>query len=293
MSKSAFARAFGALVLVFAAGCGKGDPVPEQKGDPKAQPKGGDRGAVVYSQFCAACHGPEGKGDGTVALPNPARAFTARPWRTAEAPTAEVIRKATLEGVPAAGMAGFRTLPAADLDAVVEHVLKLSKSGAPTAKAEKPDAKLFAAAGFADLTGTAAPPLLLADARGTETRLTDVRGKLVLLHFWGVGCAVCQKEVPALLALEKAHAGRLRVLHVCTDEPDVSAAQKVIEAAAPGAVAHVEANDLGLARYQVQALPTVWLVGPDGGAIGKSSGAKDWTAEPQTQLVARWLPPAK
>lgn len=288
MSNGAYRRAFGALVVLAAVGCGKGDPAPEPKPEPK-----GDRGAVVYSQFCAACHGPEGKGDGAVALAQPARAFTARPWRTAAEPTPDVVRKATLEGVPAAGMAAFRSLPAADLDAVVEHVMKLSKGSAPAARIEKPDAKLFAAAGFADLTGTAAPPLLLADSKGAETRLTDLRGKLVLLHFWGVGCAVCQKEVPALQALEKAHAGRLRVLHVCTDEPDVKVAQKVLEAASPGAVAQVEANDLGLARYQVQSLPTVWLVGPDGGAVGKSSGAKDWTAEAQSQLLARWLPPAK
>jgi mono/diheme cytochrome c family protein len=286
MSNGGFARAFGALVLAFAAGCGKKEP------EPKPEPKG-DRGALVYAQYCAACHGPEGKGDGTVTLPKPARAFTARPWRTGPEPTADLVRKATLEGVPAAGMSGFRNLSAAELDAVVEHVMKLSKTGAPTAMADGPEAKLFAAAGFADLTGTAAPPLLLADSKGTETRLSDLRGKLVLLHFWGVGCAVCQKEVPALQALEKAHAGRLRVLHVCTDEPDVSAAQKVLESASPGAVAQVEANDLGLARYQVQSLPTVWLVGPDGGALGKSSGAKDWTAEAQSQLVARWLPLAK
>jgi thiol-disulfide isomerase/thioredoxin len=292
MSNGGFARAFGALVLAVAAGCGQKEPAPEPKGEPKAEPKG-DRGAVVYAQFCAACHGPEGKGDGAVVLATPARAFTARPWRTGPEPTPELVRKATLEGIPAAGMAGFRSPSKDDLAAVVEHVLKLSKSGPPTAKVEKPDAKLFAAAGFANLTGTAAPPLLLTDAKGTETRLSDLTGKLVLLHFWGVGCAVCQKEVPALQKLEQAHAGRLRVLHVCTDEPDVRAAQKVLEAAAPGAVAHVEANDLGLARYQVQALPTVWLVGPDGGAIGSSSGAKDWTAEPQAQLLARWLPPAK
>lgn len=291
MSKGASKRAFGALLLVAAVGCGKGDPAPEPKPEPKAPT--GDRGAVVYQQYCAACHGPEGKGDGTLALPQPARSFASRPWRTGPEPTAELIRKATLEGIPAAGMAGFRNLPAADLDAVVKHVEKLAKTGAPTARVQTDTEKALAAAGFTNLAGTVPPPLLLADAKGTETRLSDLTGKLVLLHFWGTNCAICLKEVPTLDALEKAHAGRLRVLHVCTDEPDVRAAQKVLDASAPGAVAQVEANDLGLARYQVQVLPTVWLVGPDGTALARSSGAKDWTAEAQTQLVARWLPPAK
>jgi thiol-disulfide isomerase/thioredoxin len=286
MSNWASQRAFGALLLVAAlTGCGKGDPAPE----PKAEPKGGDRGALVFQQFCAGCHGPEGKGDGTIVLAQPARSFASRPWRTGPEPTPELIRKVTLEGIPAVGMAGFRNLSAPDLDAVVAHVQKLATAGAPTARVQPEGAKALAAAGFAEVAGPA-PPLLLVDARGTETRLSQLGGKLVLLHFWGTGCAHCQKEIPALDALEKAHAGRLRVLHVCTDEPDAKAAQQVLDRSAPGAAAQVEANDLGLARYQVQALPTVWLIGPDGAAIGKSSGAKDWTAEPQTGLVARLLP---
>jgi mono/diheme cytochrome c family protein len=250
-----------------------------------------DRGPLVYQAYCASCHGPDGHGDGASAaeLRPPPRDFAARPWRTE--PTPEAIRRATLDGIPGTGMASFRTLPPADLDAVVAHVHRLATAGPVAVQTPSADEKALAAAGFVSLLGTAPPPLALTDAAGRSVRLKDHAGKLVLLHFWGTGCAHCIKEVPALTALERRHPGRLAVLHVCTDEDDAAAAQAVLDRVAPGAAAFTEETGLGVARYGVQSLPTVWLVGPDGTAVGRAAGARDWAADPQAKLIEHFLPP--
>ncbi|AWM39912.1 Thiol-disulfide oxidoreductase ResA [Gemmata obscuriglobus] len=266
-------------------------PAPDQT-QPAPAPVA-DRGPLVYQMYCASCHGPDGHGDGTAsaALRPPPRDFAARPWRFA--PTPEAIRRVTFDGIPGTAMASFRSLPPADLDAVVAHVERLAAGGGGSVKPLSADAQLLAAAGFTDLTGAAPPPLSLLDARDRTTRLADLKGQLVLLHFWGTNCTHCVKEVPALQRLEHEHAGRLKVLHVCTDADTPADAQAVLDKFAPGAPALVEASGVGAARYEVQALPTVWLIAPDGTAVGRSSGAKDWAAGPQTKLLARWLPPAK
>ena len=290
-----------AASLVVAATSGVGWGVGTWKKHPPAAPTphadappasaGADRGPLVFQVYCASCHGPDGHGDGAsaAALRPPPRDFAARPWRFE--PTPESIRRVTLEGIPGTGMASFRTLPPADLDAVAAHVHRLATNGPAVEKPKSEDEQMLAAAGFADLSGTAPPPLLLTDAANKEARLSDFAGRLVVLHFWGTGCVHCVKEIPALDRLERQFAGRLKVLHVCTDEDDPAAAQKVLDRAAPGATALTEANGLGLARYEVQSLPTVWLIAPDGKAIGRGEGAKDWADEAMTKLIARRLPP--
>ncbi|HEY1192038.1 MAG TPA: c-type cytochrome [Gemmata sp.] len=292
--------ALGAIGIAVGAGWAVGKLRPARPAPSPAAPTvepapGSDpqRGELVFAVYCASCHGPDGHGDGSAAamLRPPPRDFAARPWRFA--PTPEAIRKVTRDGIPGTAMASFRTLPPADLDAVVAHVERLATAGPVTEKPPSEDARLLAAAGFTDLTGTVPPPLVLTDARDRLTRLPDLKGKLVVLHFWGTGCTHCVKEIPTLDRLGREHAGQLVVLHVCADADTPADAQKVLDKLAPGAVAHVEATGLGVARYEVQALPTVWLIAPDGSAIGRSSGAKDWTAEPQTRLLAQWFPPAK
>ena len=42
------------------------------------------------------------------------------------------------------------------------------------------------------------------DSVGKPIRLSELRGKVVLLHFWGSWCPPCQRELPELLKLQQA-----------------------------------------------------------------------------------------
>lgn len=48
--------------------------------------------------------------------------------------------------------------------------------------------------------GQAAPDFTLVDLNGNKLSLNDLRGKTVLLNFWGSWCEPCRKEMPALQA---------------------------------------------------------------------------------------------
>ena len=64
---------------------------------------------------------------------------------------------------------------------------------------------LTAEAAAAQPVGTARtmrfPDLLLTDPGGAPTKLSDLRGRIVFLHFWGSWCAPCQVEFPELQRL--------------------------------------------------------------------------------------------
>ena len=52
-----------------------------------------------------------------------------------------------------------------------------------------------------------APNLTLRNLSGEKVKLTDYRGKIVVLNFWATWCGPCREEMPMLVEAEKAWAG--------------------------------------------------------------------------------------
>lgn len=46
-----------------------------------------------------------------------------------------------------------------------------------------------------------APDFTLADLKGNQIKLSDLKGKVVLLNFWGTWCGPCRKEIPDFVKL--------------------------------------------------------------------------------------------
>ena len=50
-----------------------------------------------------------------------------------------------------------------------------------------------------------APPVVLRDINGRTVRLTDFKGKVVLLNFWATWCPPCRAEVPDLVKWQRQY----------------------------------------------------------------------------------------
>jgi cytochrome c-type biogenesis protein len=65
----------------------------------------------------------------------------------------------------------------------------------------------------------AAPDVQFATLDGGSLRLTDLRGRVVLLNFWATWCIPCRSEIPALSSMQKALLGEgLTVVGVSYDD---------------------------------------------------------------------------
>jgi peroxiredoxin len=52
-----------------------------------------------------------------------------------------------------------------------------------------------------------APDFQLTSADGTRMKLSDSRGKVVLLNFWATGCGGCVLEIPSFVEIAKTYKG--------------------------------------------------------------------------------------
>jgi peroxiredoxin len=108
-----------------------------------------------------------------------------------------------------------------------------------------------------------APDFTLKDQTGRTVRLTDFRGRVVLLNFWATWCVDCNVEVPWFSEFQRKYRPTgLTVLGVSLDDnwAPIPAAMKRWQMTYP-----VLLSDATVTRlYGVDALPLTVLIGRDG-----------------------------
>ena len=59
------------------------------------------------------------------------------------------------------------------------------------------------------------PKLSLKDIQGRSLKLSDYKGKVVLVNFWATWCVPCRTEIPDLIKLQRSYRARgLRILGI-------------------------------------------------------------------------------
>lgn len=121
-----------------------------------------------------------------------------------------------------------------------------------------------------------APDFALEDIDGDLTRLSDFRGRWVLLTFWATWCGPCRSEMPSLQRLwERQGADGLAVVAVAVGSDPGNAADFVHRNGLTFPVLLDQGDRVGNA-YRASSIPLTYLVDPEGMLVGIARGARDW-----------------
>jgi cytochrome c biogenesis protein CcmG/thiol:disulfide interchange protein DsbE len=153
---------------------------------------------------------------------------------------------------------------------------------------ETPSAGLVSASFKAAGDRKTAPDFMLADSSGKAVRLSDFRGKAVLLNFWATWCAPCKLEIPWFVEFERNYGHRnFAVLGVSMDEDGWKAVNPYMEAVKVNYPVVIGNDEVSKAFGGIESLPVTLLIDKAGriasvhvGLCGKG----DYEAEIKTLL---------
>jgi peroxiredoxin len=130
-----------------------------------------------------------------------------------------------------------------------------------------------------------APDFELKDMNGNTVKLSDLRGKKVMINFWATWCKYCVQEMPDLMKLQEAHKDDLVILYVNVGESKETI-QKFIEEHKLTGTILLDDKMTVASLYGVDAYPTTYAINEKGEVITYMRGMMEYeTMEQMFNLI--------
>jgi peroxiredoxin len=122
---------------------------------------------------------------------------------------------------------------------------------------------------------SAAPDFTLESLDGKSMRLSDLRGKAVLLNFWATWCGPCKIETPWLVDLQNQYGSQgLQVVGVAMDDSGKEDIAKFAKEMGVNYPVLLGKESVGDAYGVIPALPESFFIGRDGKIVDKIIGLR-------------------
>ena len=164
----------------------------------------------------------------------------------------------TMAGTPEAGAGGLRSLATGPLAAFLVH----------------PDPKSL-------------PDIAFQDGDGKPLKLSDWKGRVVLINLWATWCAPCRKEMPDLSRLQtELGSDQFEVVAISVDRKGAAASSAFLrETGAENLKLYVEPTTAIVNELQSPGLPATILVDRQGRERGRLLGPADWASPEAIALI--------
>jgi thiol-disulfide isomerase/thioredoxin len=142
------------------------------------------------------------------------------------------------------------------------------------------------------------PDLAFEDADGKPKKLSDWRGRTVLVNLWATWCVPCRKEMPALEALQERLGGpdfQVVAVNVDTRDPDKPKSfMKEANLTRLGYFSDQKAKTFQDLKQMGRAvgMPTSVLVDARGCEIATLAGPAEWDSDEAVKLITAAVKPA-
>ena len=107
--------------------------------------------------------------------------------------------------------------------------------------------------------------LTLKDIQGRYVRLSDYRGKVVLVNFWATWCPPCRKEIPDLVRLQREYRSRgLQVIGVTYPPQKLAEVRRFVGRAKVNYPVGLGTKETKVLFTSSETLPMTIVIGKDG-----------------------------
>lgn len=132
----------------------------------------------------------------------------------------------------------------------------------------------------------AAPDFSLTDMDGATHRLSDYRGKVVLVNFWATWCPPCKAEMPSMERLYAQFQDRdFELLAVNAEVDGLEVLPDFLQKHPHTFPIPVDTEGDVQVKYGVFRFPESFIIGRDGKVVEHIIGARDWSDNQTIQLI--------
>jgi peroxiredoxin len=123
----------------------------------------------------------------------------------------------------------------------------------------------------------AAPDFQVRTPDNGMLRLSDLKGKVVLLNFWATWCEPCREEMPSMERLHRAYRGRgLVVVAISLDSQGASVVKPFVKKFALTFPVGLDPKMAVRESYGVWAVPSTFIIDRAGRRVLFANGAREW-----------------
>ena len=134
------------------------------------------------------------------------------------------------------------------------------------------------------------PDFQYPDLTGKHHKLSDFKGKVVILAFFATWCPLCEEEMPKLSALQKKYGDQgFTVLAVSVDRAGPGFVQKWAKNKKLNYPIFHDQTWSSRRTHNVRYVPTVYLIDRDQQLVAWVVGVTDWSSDQASGIIRRIL----
>lgn len=131
-----------------------------------------------------------------------------------------------------------------------------------------------------------APEVIVNSLAGAPLKLSDLKGKVVLLNFWATWCPPCRSEIPSMMKLNKTMAGKpFQMVAISIDEGGKPAIESFFQESGFSLPAYTDADNQAAKIYGVTGVPETFIIDRQGVIVKKVIGPMEWDSPEVTAFL--------
>lgn len=135
-----------------------------------------------------------------------------------------------------------------------------------------------------------APDFTLKDLDGKPHKLSDYRGKVVVVNFWATWCPPCRAEMPSMERTYEALKGRPFAMVGVEVGEEWESVQAFVEQTGVKYPILLDSDSAVSRNWHVVGLPTSYVIDAEGQVVGVIVGGRDWSEPAMRDRLTRLLP---